>query len=201
MPKVAGATIYDYVDRDNAIYPDKLLGQKAFESAQSNVFPIGRRGAGRSAIVGKGYRKWEYSGQGGAYKEIGQTKIAVFTVVNAMGAILNREGQVVRGYVDEKGKREPIQTLLDNMDQDIQVKEGENTTLTLVVTNQVLSPMYMRHLSKQIHTSMARAIYPFHTIFDGDVLFFASTNEVENPRLDPTHLRVGMLLRLSGMRC
>lgn len=188
MPKVVGATIYDYVDRANAIYPDKLLGQRAFESAQCNVFPIGRQGAGRSAIVGKGFRHWEYSGQGGAFKQIGQTKIAAFTVVNAMGAILNREGQVVRGFVNEEGERQPIQALLNDLEQSSQLIEEQNTTLTLVVTNQVLPSVYMRQLSKQIHTSMARSIYPFHSIFDGDVLFFVSTNEVENSKLDPTHL-------------
>ncbi|WP_219837612.1 P1 family peptidase [Paenibacillus sp. R14(2021)] len=188
MPKVVGATIYDYVDRDNAVYPDKLLGQKAFESAKSNIFPIGRQGAGRSAIVGKGFRHWEYSGQGGAFKEIGQTKIAAFTVVNAMGAILGRDGHVLRGYKDELGNREPIQKMLNDLEQSIQLNEEQNTTLTLVVTNQVLPSVYLRHLSKQIHTSMARAIYPFHSIFDGDVLFFVSTNEVENSRLDPVHL-------------
>jgi len=188
MPKVVGATIYDFVVRENAIYPDKLLGQKAFESAKGNLFPIGRQGAGRSAIVGKGYRQWEYSGQGGAFKEVGQTKIAAFSVVNSMGAIVNRNGQVVRGFVDEKGEREPIQTLLKELDQGIRSIEEQNTTLTLVVTNQILPAVYMRHLSKQIHTSMSRAIYPFHTIFDGDVLFFVSTNEIENPNLDPTHL-------------
>jgi len=45
--------------------------------------------------------------------------------------------------------------------------------------------MHLRQLSKQIHTSMARAIYPFHTIDDGDVLFMATTNDVEDPIVDP----------------
>jgi L-aminopeptidase/D-esterase-like protein len=35
---------------------------------------------------------------------------------------------------------------------------------------------------------MARAIYPFHTMDDGDVLFMASTNEVDNSDLDASHL-------------
>jgi len=188
MPKVVGATIYDFVVRENAIYPDKLLGLRAFETAKSNVFPIGRQGAGRSAIVGKGFRQWEYSGQGGAFKEIGRTKIAAFTVVNAMGAIHNRDGQVIRGFADASGKRESIKTQLNDLELGFQMHENQNTTLTLVVTNQVLPSVYLRHLSKQIHTSMARVIYPFHSIYDGDVLFFVSTNEVENPNLDPTHL-------------
>lgn len=187
MPKVVGATIYDFVVRENAIYPDKLLGKMAFESAQSNIFPVGRQGAGRSAIVGKGYKQWEFSGQGGAFREIGSTKMAAFSVVNAMGAIYNREGKVVRGFVDGNGYRQPIQDLLAETEQSLILKE-QNTTLTLVVTNQILPAVYMRHLSKQIHSSMARAIYPFHSIYDGDVLFFVSTNEVENPNLDPALL-------------
>jgi L-aminopeptidase/D-esterase-like protein len=35
---------------------------------------------------------------------------------------------------------------------------------------------------------MARAIYPFHTHSDGDILFVATTNEVENPEMDETLL-------------
>jgi L-aminopeptidase/D-esterase-like protein len=31
---------------------------------------------------------------------------------------------------------------------------------------------------------MARAIYPFHTNNDGDILFAATTNEVENPNIN-----------------
>jgi L-aminopeptidase/D-esterase-like protein len=31
---------------------------------------------------------------------------------------------------------------------------------------------------------MARAIQPFHTVYDGDVLYAVTTNEVSNPALD-----------------
>jgi L-aminopeptidase/D-esterase-like protein len=66
--------------------------------------------------------------------------------------------------------------------------ESKNTTLTLVITNQKLPAAQLRQLSRQIHTSMARAIYPFHTMADGDVLFMATTDEVENPELNPNTL-------------
>jgi L-aminopeptidase/D-esterase-like protein len=82
MPKVAGATIYDFVLRNNSIYPDKSLGRAAFKAAQFNKFPLGTQGAGRSAKVGKGFHECENGGQGGAFRQIGPTKIAVFTVVN-----------------------------------------------------------------------------------------------------------------------
>lgn len=58
MPRVAAATIYDFVGRNNAIYPDKKLGSAAFLSGQINKFPLGATGAGRSAKVGKGYNHW-----------------------------------------------------------------------------------------------------------------------------------------------
>ena len=37
---------------------------------------------------------------------------------------------------------------------------------------------------------MARAIHPFHALTDGDVLFAATTNEVENEALDSVALGV-----------
>ena len=37
---------------------------------------------------------------------------------------------------------------------------------------------------------MARAIQPFHTFGDGDVLFATTTGEVENPHLNLTDLGV-----------
>ncbi|MGM0881412.1 MAG: P1 family peptidase [Bacillota bacterium] len=183
MPKVVGATIYDFVPRGNAIYPDKALGRAAFQNTKENQFPSGSCGAGRSATVGKGFRQWEYGGQGASFRQIGETKIAVFTVVNSLGGIMNRKGEIVRGYYDkEKDAR-----YLD-LEKIIGDKNIGNTTLSLVVTNQKLPSGALRQLSKQIHTSMARAIYPFHTLFDGDVLFMVTTNEVQNEKLDTNTL-------------
>ena len=65
-----------------------------------------------------------------------------------------------------------------------------NTTLTLVATNQQLDFWALQRLAIQVHTSMARAIQPFHTQRDGDVLFAVTTGEVENPDLAPVDLGV-----------
>lgn len=193
MPKVSGAVMYDFLPRKNIIYPDKALGRAALRTAQSGIFPLGAQGAGRSATVGKGQKfdQWEHSGQGGAFRQIGPTKIAVFTVVNAIGAILNRNGEIVRGYKDRtSSKWDDVLLKIDptfvRSDEDRSV----NTTLTLVVTNQKLSARSLRQLARQVHTSMARAIYPFHTIDDGDVLFMLTTNEIENPQIDTSMMGV-----------
>jgi L-aminopeptidase/D-esterase-like protein len=188
---VSGAIIFDYGGRETRIYPDKALGRAALQAARPGAFPLGGRGAGRSARCG-----WfgiEPSGQGGAFRQVGPTKIAVFTVVNCCGAVVNRQGEVVRGNYDpESGRR---RTFLEWLERRL---EGEaeqrprhgNTTLTVAVTNQKLEPEALRQWGRQVHASMARAIQPFHARFDGDVLYAVTTAEVENAALDEVALGV-----------
>ncbi len=184
---VTGAIIFDYGPRENAIYPDKELGRQALRNAREGVFALGRRGAGRSATVGKtfGFEQAEPGGQGGAFRQVGETRIAVFTVVNAVGAVVDRDGTVVRGHFERPtGAR---RALVEGVEARV---TGGNTTLTVVATNQKLDRWLLRQLARQVHTSMARAIHPFHALTDGDVLFAATTNEVEDETLDSLTLGV-----------
>jgi len=183
LGSVIGAILYDFGCRDNAIYPDAELARAAFRAAVPNQFPIGRVGAGSSASVGKliASDSWEFAGQGGAFRQLGPTKIAGFSVVNAYGAICDRTGNIVRGNLDRvTGKRVPFS---EKLLAEKTPGEGENTTLTVLVTNQKLNPFGLRQLGKQVHSSMARAIQPFNTWRDGDVFFTVSTEEVENAGL------------------
>jgi L-aminopeptidase/D-esterase-like protein len=184
---VTGAIIYDYPPRKNAIYPDKDLGRAALKAARTGVFPLGPHGAGCSATVGKWllapYQR-EKCGQGAAFHQRGPTKVAVFTVVNAVGAIINRQGEVVRGHLDPRtGKRQRISDVISLTEPATGAIKG-NTTLTLVVTNHQMTPRALRHLASQVHDSMARAIDPWHSENDGDTLFAVSTNEVTNPAVN-----------------
>ncbi len=195
IPLVSGAIIFDYGPRDNAVYPDKALGRAAVRAAHEGVFPLGPRGAGRSATVGKTfeYSQGEPSGQGAAFRALGETRVAVFTVVNAVGAIVDREGNVVRGHLDRAtGSR---MALVAGVEQRLAGAQPAsplpgNTTLTVVVTNQQLDTRSLRQLGRQVHASMSRAIHPFHALVDGDVLYAVTTGEVENPALDPISLAV-----------
>ncbi|HET6387567.1 MAG TPA: P1 family peptidase [Armatimonadota bacterium] len=188
MALVSGAVIYDFRARDNAIYPDNALGRAALRAARPGCFLQGSRGAGRSASVGNGFSfdRGEPGGQGGAFRQIRSTKVAVFTVVNALGAIVDRQGNVARGHLNPlTGRRESIDELIDE-----RLVQGDgppphgNTTLTVVVTNQKLDSRSLRQLARQVHSSMARAIQPFHTIYDGDILYAVSTNEVDDDAFD-----------------
>ncbi|HEX8704065.1 MAG TPA: P1 family peptidase [Myxococcaceae bacterium] len=187
---VTGAIIFDYRPRDNAIYPDKELGRAALRAAAPGVFPLGARGVGVSATCGKFLLpdyQWELAGQGGAFHRSGPTRIAVFTVVNSFGAILDRQGRVVRGFLDAKtGKRMPVPDL--RQQDRAPAQEKGNTTLTVLVTNQKMNPDELRQVARGVHASMARAIQPFHGPNDGDVLFAATTDEVDNPALNSLRL-------------
>jgi L-aminopeptidase/D-esterase-like protein len=170
---VSGAIIFDYGTRANAIYPDKDLGRAAVRAMRPGRFPLGARGAGRSATASHGAGA-ELAGQGGAYRESGPTKILAFVVVNAYGCIVDRSGKVVRGKPTG-----PVPG---------RVPRSGNTTLSLVVTNQKLDRLQLQSVGRQVHASMARGIQPFHARWDGDVNYMVSTQEVANPDLDEVTL-------------
>jgi L-aminopeptidase/D-esterase-like protein len=188
IARVSGAVIYDYPPRHNVIYPDKDLGRAAMRSVKRNEFPLGARGAGRSATVGKGLgaNQGEPAGQGGAFRLVGPVKMAVFTVVSAIGAIVDRRGRILRGHLDRKtGRRNHLHEILEeNLTSSGPTEPPQgNTTLTVLITNQKLDHASLNQIARQVHSSMARAIAPFHTIYDGDVLYAVTTNEVEHKSL------------------
>ena len=191
IPLASGGIVYDFGSRPgSAVYPDKELGRAALSAARHGRIPLGRRGAGRSVSVGKGFEfdRAEPGGQGAAFRSVGPTKLLFLTVVNAIGAIVDREGRVVRGHLDRSSKkREPMLAELER-----RIAAGAratapagNTTLSVLVTNQRTG---LRQLARSVHSSMARAIQPFHTPDDGDTLWAVSTNEVDNPALPVTAL-------------
>ena len=150
VPGVLGAIIFDIGGRRfSRVTPDDELGSAALKGAKPSWFPLGARGAGRFAMQGvyyiqkdKGadsYASWPHSVQGGAFATIGQTKIAVFTVVNALGAIVDRNGKVVRCHRNSSdGNCPTIEELIksSNIGTQLHLKDTsghtENTTLTLV---------------------------------------------------------------------
>jgi 6-aminohexanoate-oligomer endohydrolase len=194
IPLVAGAIVFDYGPRDNGVYPDKELGRAALRAARPGRFPLGAHGAGRSATVGKtfAFEEGEPAGQGAAFRQLGETRIAVFVVVNAVGAVVDRDGTVVRGHLEAAtGTR---RALLPGVEARLASRlpvhpPPGNTTLTVVVTNERLDARLLRTLGRQVHASMSRAIQPFHTLVDGDVLYAVSTNEID-PALESIGLGV-----------
>jgi L-aminopeptidase/D-esterase-like protein len=188
---VSGAIIFDYGRRQNALYPDKELGRAAVRALRPGTFPLGPHGAGCSATAGHGETA-ELSGQGAAFRAVGRTHLAVFTVVNAYGAIVDRAGKVVRGNRDAKGERRHPAEVVAATGSYYPPAEprSRNTTLTCVATDLRLDALQLRSIARQVHSSMARAIQPFHSRWDGDILYACSTQAVEDPALDEVTLGV-----------
>ena len=207
IPVVPGAIIFDLGGRRLSIVtPDFELGGAAVRAARQGRFLLGPRGAGRFAMQGSYFGDRVHSGQGGAFRKVGPTKIAVFTVVNAAGAIVDRGGRLVRCR-DEGGESshcpriaESLATRRTEVERASSAEETSsasprapsglttNTTISLVVTNQKLPLWALQRLAVQVHTSMARAIQPLATANDGDTLFAVTTAEVENPALGSADL-------------
>ncbi len=129
---------------------DKRLAQAAFRAARPGAFALEPHGAGRLAKTGGYFGCKAHSGQGGAFRQIGELKIAAFTVVNALGVVTDRNGNMaacfrntawpqdlkaldlVEGLPDSRkpGWRSPAPT----------GDARRNTTISLDVTNQTLNP-------------------------------------------------------------
>src|SRR5882724_639609 len=192
---VPGAIIYDFGGRRfNEIYPDKRLAQAALRASRSGVFPLGAQGAGRMAMQGSYFGCNAHSGQGGAFRQIGATKIAAFVVVNAYGAVTDRRGRLVacnkaKSWRDLSQTADLMQHLPSSLKADWDASAAEpahdaggtkNTTISLIVTNQKLDYADLQRMAIQVHTSIARAIQPFSTENDGDTLFAVSTQEIDS---------------------
>jgi 6-aminohexanoate-oligomer endohydrolase len=214
IPGVAAAIIFDLGGRRfSTVTPDDRLGRAALRAARPGRFPLGARGAGRFAMQGWTVGGGVHSGQGGAFRQVGATKVAVFTVVNALGAVVDREGRIVRclraappagcgtiaGAFAERHARLAREApapggggagdaSADASADDAPDGRSAHTTLTLVVTNRRLAAWQLQRLAVQVHASMARAIQPFNTEEDGDVLYAVSTGEVRDSTLSVTDL-------------
>lgn len=202
LATVAGAIIYDYgLRRLTSYHPDERLGAAALDAARPGIFPLGARGAGRNTMQGSYFGLWLHSGQGGAFAQHGSTKVAAFTVVNSVGVIVDREGNVVTGGQQVPADATTINSLLGLVPNQIRSQAGSvmgqrnlmnpaNTTISVVVTNQKLTFAELQRLAVQVHTSMGRMIQPLATANDGDILFAVSTGEIEANGLHPTDLGV-----------
>jgi L-aminopeptidase/D-esterase-like protein len=181
----SGAVIYDYAARETAIAPDAALGIAAYRARRPDRVAVGRVGAGISATSGKAsLTRCEFTGQGVAFRALGDIRVLVVTVPNPLGVIVDRDGTIVRGNYDAAtGERTH---LVDGYaaalaGAGVRPATVGNTTLTAVVTNVAMSDKDLRLFGRQVHSSMHRGIQPFHTNQDGDTLFALTTADLELP--------------------
>lgn len=180
VPIVPAAVLFDLpVGGKPLVRPGAECGYKAAQAAAAGPIPEGNVGAGAGATVGK------FGGAGRPMKGgIGTASITLpnglivsaLVAVNAAGDVIDpATGQVVAGArtADGKGFVDLRRALRAGATGS--PRAGENTTLAIVATNARLSDAQVNRMAAMAQAGLARAIYPAHTMVDGDVVFALAT--------------------------
>lgn len=180
VPIVPGAIIFDLpVGGKPQIRPGADCGYRAAQAATDDAVQEGSIGAGTGATVGKtaGHDRAMKGGIGTvALRTPDGTIVAALFVVNAIGSIIDpRDGRVVAGTRTPDGKRlaDPRDITLGGTP--FKAEPLQNTTLGVVATDARLSKVQARLMAQSAHDGVARAIYPAHTMGDGDTVFALAT--------------------------
>lgn len=170
VPIVCGAVIYD-LNQKEYHFPTAEYGVKACENATSTP-DFGNIGVGKGATVGKirGIKNSCKSGVGAATVKTMGTTVTAIVAVNAMGDVVDGNGNIIAGAKGKNGEFIDTESVLANGD----VKKlvlGTNTTIGCILTDADIDKVQANKLASISHNGLARAIRPVHTDYDGDTMF------------------------------
>lgn len=170
VPIVPAAVIFDLGIGDGKVRPGPEQGREAAMSASTDV-EEGSVGAGTGATVAKwaGREFGMKGGLGTASAAVGDTGVVVGAIVvcNAAGDVIDDDGSVLAGT--RATEPTPVWATLT----------GQSTVLACVVTNARLDKMRGMHVARMSAAGISRAARPAHTLYDGDVVFFGATGEID----------------------
>jgi len=184
VPIVPAAILFDLGVGDNPrIRPTADCGYRAASAASDGPVAEGNVGAGAGATIGKlgGPRRAMKSGIGTAsYTTADGTIIAALVAVNAVGDVIDpATGRVIAGVRTPDGTSlADARKLLHSPDFKLPSRHpAENTTIGVVATNARLTKAQATRLAQMAQDGIARAVYPAHTVADGDTIFALATGE------------------------
>jgi L-aminopeptidase/D-esterase-like protein len=175
VPIVTAAVLFDLGVGAAGTRPGRDEGRAACEAA-SNAVAEGSVGAGTGATVAKlhGPHRAVKGGIGTASARDGGLVVGALMAVNAVGEILDDDGEVLAGArpgdegPDEEGTiAPPFPT------------PATSTVIGVVATNARLSKERAHLLAVSAHDGIPAAVRPAHTLWDGDTVFTLVTGEVE----------------------
>lgn len=179
VPIVPSAILFDLMnggDKDWTENPYAGLGTQALASA-SDTFDIGTVGAGFGATTAmlKG-------GLGSASMTLPDgTIVGALVAVNAVGSVTVGDGPHFWAapfeQASEYGNLGPSPTYPAG--RPATKGHGRNTTIGIIATNAKLTQAQCTRLATAAHDGIGRAIVPAHTPVDGDLIFAASTGDVD----------------------
>jgi L-aminopeptidase/D-esterase-like protein len=186
VPIVPAAVIYDLGIGDFRVRPHLAMGYQACLNASTKVLE-GSVGVGTGATVGKlfGMDRAMKAGLGtSSLRGPHGLVVGALVVVNAFGDVVDPHShQILAGARTSKRgfhfadstkwiKRGVIRTRFGV--PDVTRSSRFNTTLGVIATNATLSKKDAHHVARIAHAGLSKVITPFHTMFDGDLLFALS---------------------------
>jgi len=178
VPIVPAAVIFDLGRGEGKRHISEEEGYRACHEASGGRFPQGNVGAGTGAVSGG------LKGGLGTASEVLESgfTVASIVVVNSSGTTVDPEtgGFYARGLEldgefgdlrsDVPAKMVPRPIIRRS-------RQGQHTTIGVVVTDAKLTKPQATKVAQMAHDGLARAIYPAHTMFDGDTIFTVSTKK------------------------
>ena len=172
VPIVPAAVLFDLGLGDASARPDEAAGYAACEAATDGDVEEGSVGAGTGATFAKQPDPaacWK-GGLGTAAVEEGDRVVAALAAVNALGTVLDEDGEPIA-----KNR---------NPDAEPRPWPATNTTLVVVATNARLTKDRAQLLAQAGSEGVSTVVSPAHTMWDGDTVFAVATGEVEAPQRD-----------------
>ena len=192
VPIVPAAILFDLpVGGNPKIRPTADCGYRAAAGASTAPVKEGTIGAGAGATVGKSGGPGRSMKAGlGSYSITLPNGLSVGAIVavNAVGDIIDPDtGRIVAGVRNPDGTFADARTLLRTGATGPRPRAGENTTIGLVATNARLTKTQAQRMALMADDGFARAIYPSHTVGDGDTVFALATG-LWNGEVDVTQI-------------
>ncbi|MDL4839702.1 P1 family peptidase [Aquibacillus rhizosphaerae] len=185
VPIVTGAILFDLINGDPLIRPDKAMGYEACANVNQISQHHGNLGAGTGATVGKclGPDYIMKGGMGTYALQIGELKIGAIVAVNSFGDIYDpMTNQIIAGAYDRKKKmflNTEQQMIYQLQHSSVTNRFSGNTSIGTVLTNAKVTKAQANKIAAMAHDGFARTMRPSHTMVDGDTIFAMSTNKVE----------------------
>lgn len=182
VPIVPAAILFDLpVGGNPRIRPTAECGYRAAAAASLAPVAEGTIGAGAGATVGKtgGPGRSMKAGLGSYSITLPNgLSVGAIVAVNAVGDIIDPDtGKIVAGVRNPDGTFADARTLLRTGRTGPRPRAGENTTIGLVATNARLTKAQAQRMALMADDGYARAIYPSHTVGDGDTVFALATGQ------------------------
>ncbi|MCB1492534.1 MAG: P1 family peptidase [Rhodobiaceae bacterium] len=193
VPIVPGAILFDLLnggDKDwGDMPPYRDLGAAATDAAATD-FALGKAGAGYGATTAGGI-----GGLGSASSVLdGGITVGALVAVNAIGSATVGDSGCYWAAPFEIDGEFGGRGLPPAFDTAVRTKGGgpnENTTIGIVATDAALDKARLKRLAIMAHDGYARALWPAHTPFDGDLIFAVSTGKIPLPDPDTALIRIG----------